>query len=80
MMSKLKLMGIALAIVLMAGGATVVQARDLDDYCRARIAHEEHELDKAIAKHGYYSRQADHERHELERLRAQCDAFPYRHD
>jgi len=80
MMIKLKSMGIALAIVLMAGGATLVQARDWDDYCRARIAHEEHELDKAIAKHGYYSRQADHERHELERLRAQCDAFPYRHD
>jgi hypothetical protein len=29
-------------------------------------------LDRAIARHGYYSSQADHERRELNRLRYQC--------
>jgi len=29
-------------------------------------------LDKAIAHHGYYSRQAEHERRELDRIRDEC--------
>jgi len=37
-----------------------------------RINHQQRELDRAIARHGYYRSQADHERRELDRLRYHC--------
>ena len=43
-----------------------------EDWCARHVAHEQHELDRAIAHHGFYSRQADHEHHELARVREEC--------
>jgi len=68
MLSRTKLLGFALAVMIVgsAGSAGAV------DWCTRRIDHQRHELDRAIARHGYWSRQAEHERRELERLRNQC--------
>jgi hypothetical protein len=76
MTTKAKLLGLALGLAATISIPSAAQARD----CRDRIHHEEHELDRAIAKHGYYSRQAEHERQELARLRALCGDERYRHD
>ena len=71
MLSKFMLAGIALGALLILGGAGTARADDWRS-CGEQIAHVQHELDRAIARHGYYSRQADHERHELDRLYARC--------
>jgi hypothetical protein len=63
--------GIALGAFLILGGASTARADDWRS-CGEKIAHEQHELDRAIARHGFYSRQADHERRELDRLYAKC--------
>ena len=76
MTTKVKLLGLALGLATMISIPSAAQARD----CWDRIHHEEHELDRAIARHGYYSRQADHERQDLARLRAQCGDYRFRHD
>jgi len=47
------------------------------DDCQRRLAHADHELDRAIEKHGYNSRQADHRRHELREARERC--WEHRH-
>jgi len=61
----------------MVGGAGAAQAsgRDRDDACYRKIHNEERELDRAINRHGYYSRQADHERRELDKLRDRCSSY-----
>ena len=69
MLKKVKLFAIVLSGLFMLAGAGAVRA---DDWCTKQIRHEQHELDRAIARHGFYSRQADHERRELDRLRDQC--------
>ena len=69
MISKVKLFAVALGALMVLGGAGAVRA---GDWCGRQVAHEQHDLDKAIAHHGYYSRQADHERRELARLRYEC--------
>lgn len=76
MTTKAKLLGLALGLAALISIPSAAQARDCED----RIRHEEHELDRAVAKHGYYSRQAEHERNEIARLRAQCDDYRFRHD
>jgi len=47
------------------------------DDCRHRIAHAEHELGEAIEDHGYYSRQADHWRHERHEAYEACGERGY---
>jgi hypothetical protein len=42
------------------------------DKCQRRIAKEEHRLHEAVEDHGWYSRQADHARHELREARERC--------
>jgi hypothetical protein len=51
------------------------------DNCQRRIAHAEHELGEAIEDHGYYSRQADHWRHERHEAYEACghDRDDYRY-
>jgi len=71
MLSKVMLAGIALGAFMILGGAGTARANDRRN-CGEKIAYEQHELDRAIARHGYYSRQADHERRELDRLYAKC--------
>jgi hypothetical protein len=42
------------------------------DRCQRQIAHADHELHEAIAKHGRHSKQANHERSELREAREKC--------
>lgn len=74
---KLKFFATILGALVMFGGASATQARDRDDACYRKIHNEERELDRAINRHGFYSRQADHERRELDKLRDKCS---YRRD
>lgn len=69
--SKARVLGMALGAFFALGGATAARADNWRD-CERKIEHEQRDLDKAIARHGYYSRQADHERHELDRLYDRC--------
>jgi hypothetical protein len=78
MLSKVVLASIALGAFMILGGAGTARADDWRS-CEEKIAHEQHELDRAIARHGYSSRQADHERRELDRLYAQC-RYRWDHD
>lgn len=73
--NRLTFLGIALGALLMFGGATTARADNWGS-CERKIAHEQRDLDRAIARHGYYSRQADDERRELARLYDRCG---YRH-
>lgn len=72
MIAKLKIAAYAAGAILFWGGATAAYARDWDDWCARKIEHEQRELDRAIYRHGYYSRQADAERRELARLEERC--------
>ena len=71
-LKKSVLLGVALGGLVLAGTAGTARADDWREHCEERINHEQRELDRAIARHGYYSSQADHERRELNRLRYQC--------
>lgn len=42
------------------------------DKCYRRIARAERKLEKAIVRHGYYSRQAERRRYELRETRERC--------
>jgi len=42
------------------------------DGCQRRIAKADHRLHEAIEDHGFYSRQAEHARHELREARERC--------
>lgn len=72
MTRKIRLFALMLGALVMFGGAGVAQANDRDDACYRRIAKEERELDRAVARHGYYSRQAENERREIARLQWEC--------
>lgn len=52
-------------------GAARAQANNSYD-CQRRIERAEWRLEEAIEHHGYYSRQANHERHELQEERDRC--------
>jgi len=59
---------------ILAGGLLVTGAprASADDDCQRKLRHADHELDRAVEKHGYNSRQADHWRHELHEAREWC--------
>lgn len=59
------------AMFLFAG---VPQAKADDDHheCRERVEKAQHNLDRAVAKHGEGSRQADRARHDLNAQRERC--------
>ena len=69
---KSVLVGVALAGLVLVGNVGTARADDWRERCGERIDHEQRELNRAIARHGYYSPQAEHERRELNRLRYQC--------
>ncbi len=48
------------------------QARDRDDHCFGRLRREEIKLDRDINRHGFFSRQAQHDRRKIRELRGQC--------
>jgi hypothetical protein len=72
MFRKTKLLAVALGLLVVFGGAASADAADWHRDCDRKIAHEQRDLDRAIARHGYYSHQAERERRELDRLYAQC--------
>ncbi|MGC1964911.1 MAG: hypothetical protein WA673_00545 [Candidatus Acidiferrales bacterium] len=69
---KWLLLAVALGGLTFLGNAGTVRAADWSDCCAQRINHEQFELDRAVARHGYRSWQAEHERRELNRLRYEC--------
>jgi hypothetical protein len=56
---------------LLFAGAPSAKANDWND-CDRRVDRAEWKLHEAIERHGYYSRQADHWRHELREEQERC--------
>jgi hypothetical protein len=57
---------------LLLGGAATVRADDIDS-CRQNVEKWESRLERDIDHHGDYSRQANHDRHELAEARENCE-------
>lgn len=57
---------------LLLGGAATVRADDYDS-CRRNVDKWEDKLERDIHRHGQYSRQANHDRHELGEARESCE-------
>jgi len=64
--------GIALGGLMLLGSTGAAQAAGAPYRCDRRIAQERFALDHAIARHGFYSGQANFERRELARVRYEC--------
>ena len=64
-----------LGALVMFGGAGVASAAPqyrYDDACARRVANRQADLDRAIARHGFHSPQADHARWELSKAETSC--------
>jgi len=77
MKRNLKIFTILLGALVMFGGAGSARAigNDREDACYRKVHEEERELNRAIERHGMYSRQADHERRDLEKAREKCEVM-----
>lgn len=71
LLGRVTLAGAALAGLLAFAGAPSAKA-DYDDSCQRRVYHADYKLHEAMERHGPYSRQADHWRHELREARERC--------
>jgi hypothetical protein len=69
----------ALGGLLLFAGAPGAQAADRDD-CQRRIARTDYRLHEATEDHGYYSRQAEHWRHEWREAYERCYGREYRNN
>jgi hypothetical protein len=66
-------LSVGIAAGLMTFGGAVPKAHaESPEECQQRIVHAEHDLHKAIEHHGRDSKQANHERHELQEARERC--------
>lgn len=65
-------MAAVLGALVMLGGAGAAQAESRES-CYRRIRNEQRDLDRAIQRHGYRSRQAAKERRDLARAQERCD-------
>jgi hypothetical protein len=70
--------GVRTAVLAAAGLGAVafagVPRAQADPYsCRQRVERAEWKVEEAIERHGYYSRQANHERHELREEQQRCE-------
>ena len=74
MFGKAALATAALGGFFLLAGAPSAKA----DSCQRRVAKTEHELGEAIEDHGYYSRQANHWRHERSEAYERCYGRDYR--
>jgi hypothetical protein len=72
MLLKTTLVSVLAGGFLLLGGATKVRADDFDS-CRRNVDKWEDELERDIQRHGYDSRQANHDRHELGEARESCE-------
>jgi len=70
---KTALAAAALGGLLFFAGPAGAADRD----CERRIARTQHRLHEAIEDHGYYSRQANHQRHELREAYDRCGYREY---
>jgi hypothetical protein len=63
-----------IALVMVGGFLMIgsVQPMQAYDHCGRRIHNAEMKLDRAIRRHGPHSRQAERQRENLERVRANC--------
>jgi hypothetical protein len=68
----------ALGGLLFVAGAPAANAADRDN-CERRIAKADYKLHEAIEHHGYYSRQAEHWRHERREAYERCERYGYRY-
>lgn len=68
---KMALLTAAVGGFLLFGAAGRADAHDFDK-CQRRIDKEEWKLQREINRHGFYSRQAEHQRHELREARERC--------
>ena len=66
------LLASAVVLGMLAFAGAPSASADNYDKCQRRIAKEEHRLHEAVEDHGWYSRQADHARHELREARERC--------
>jgi hypothetical protein len=57
---------------LLLGGATTIRADDFDS-CHRNVDKWEDKLERDIQRHGYDSRQANYDRHELGEARESCE-------
>ncbi len=67
--------GLATALAggfLLLGGAATARAEDYNS-CRRNVEKWEYRLDRDTNRHGYYSRQANHDRPELAETRENCE-------
>ncbi len=73
---KTTLLSAALGGALLLGGvllsSSTAQADDWNRGCQGRIRAEERDLQRSIRRHGFFSRQANRDRRELNALRARC--------
>ena len=69
---KFTLAAVAFGGLLLMGLPSLARAADARPTCEQRLRQEQFELDRAIARHGFYSRQAENERREISRLRYEC--------
>jgi len=60
--------------LLLFGGAATVRAADFDS-CHRNVEKWESRLDRDIDRHGFDSRQANHDRHELREAREKCERY-----
>lgn len=75
---KAALAAAALGGFLFFAAAPNAQAANRDD-CQRRIAKTERKLNDAIEDHGYYSKQAEHWRHERREAYERCNGRDYRY-
>lgn len=81
MLQRIRLGSILIGAVILLGSAGVTKADHWNDRgCRARIRKEERDLDRAERRFGPYSRKAEEERYELQRIRNQCGYYDSRYD
>jgi len=71
LLGRATLATVALGGLLLFAGAPSAKANDWEG-CDRRVDRAEWKLHEAIEHHGYYSRQADHWRHELREERERC--------
>jgi hypothetical protein len=72
MLRNMTLASILASGFLLLGGATTARA-DSFDSCRRNVDKWEDRLERDIHRHGVYSRQANHDRHELHEARENCE-------
>ena len=66
------LLASAVVLGMLAFAGTPQASAEDYDRCQRRIAKADHKLHEAAEHHGWYSRQAEHARHELREARERC--------